>query len=170
MRVHHWILFDNNPNSVNIILQKKNSLKEKKYCCDNKLLIIKTYLTTNKVIGGGEGKMLHPLANNNVVTILARIWSTFTAFHAVNIKYRYTTRQILEAATLHIQCKLQVRVKKLFAHFDSCELVNNLLFSTQIFQKIREITVISSPIILLQKLVSHYRAVNPPCHQNIENW
>ena len=53
MQVHHWILFDNSPNSVNIILQKKNSLKEKKYCCDNKLLTIKTYLTTYNVIGGG---------------------------------------------------------------------------------------------------------------------
>lgn len=91
MRVHHWILFDNSPNSVNIILQKKNSLKEKKYCCDNKLLTIKTYLTTNNVIGGGGmGKRLHPSANNNVVTILARAWSTFTAFHAMNIKYQYT--------------------------------------------------------------------------------
>ena len=56
VRVHHWILFDNSPNSVNIILQKKNSLKEKKYCCDNKLLTIKTYLTTNNVIGGGGGR------------------------------------------------------------------------------------------------------------------
>ena len=76
-----------------LFYRKKKSLQEKRYCCNNKLLTIKTYLTTNNVMRkGGEGggfKRLHPSANNNVVTILTRAWSTFTAFHAMNIKYQY---------------------------------------------------------------------------------
>ena len=80
-----------------LFYRKKNSLKEKRYCCDNKLLTIKTYLTTNNVMGRG-GKKQHPSANNNVATILTRAWSTFTVFHAVNIKYRYTTWSILKGS------------------------------------------------------------------------